>query len=1051
MSTPALYLRSATKYVVQYSTFLSFLFLLGCFDLNDSDTNNTELLKNSYSDTIIEGQATNSVIKKGIVQSYQIVHSEETSTTSTEPFGLPVRTDENGHFNFRLPNDIQSRSILLKITADKATKMTCDIVSGCLVKSTKERIEFGNTFLLDDQFELTAILPELAHGFTNTVTINPLTHLASSLAQSKETGATIENIESSNHYIENLFGLQEETLQLPTPDLTKLDDYVDINQFAMKTAVLSTSFLALLNSPDWNSVGEIIQHAANRISTSGTVTAANMGALPEVSLDDLFYQADEIVQGLLTQTNNAAKQNTLNKISLEVKKSYELTMIAPEIINTVEIEKHPTSITVQAGLASKLRVVSLGDNLSYQWRLNNKPIIGANEAIYNINNTSIENAGTYDVIVSNILGSQITLSALLTVIPIREEQESQQLSNEQTTDNTNAQTTSSNEQTSDASIAQTTNDSNEQTPNNSIAQTTSSRNAQITTNDTAPIENTPPIAQDDAVEIFEDTATNIYVLNNDSDIDNDRLIITHATITNGPGKVSIQKFMTNTGLYSSALFFTPEKDSNLSSTISYTIGDSHRNESNALVNVKILPINDTPKSFPDTADMDEDTSLTLNVLANDYDADHDSLTLTSASSASGAVKLNPDNTITFQPLNNFNGIAEINYIMTDGHGGITAGIATITVNNVNDNPVATNDTAETSEDTAVVINALNNDSDEDHDALKITHASTSSGQVSINADNTLTYTPLDNIHGSEILNYTISDENGGTSSAAIYVSILATNDAPVLANDMAQTNEDTPIIINILANDSDADNDSLTVTDATVISPGAMASINRDNTLTVVPVNNFNGEVNLSYTVNDGHGSIAKASVTVIVNAINDLPTLADHQASTEQSVEVKIDALVGAYDLDGDTLKIVTSTALNGVTTLDEGQVITYQPATNFSGEDIISYSVSDGKGGVANAMISVYVSAVEKLASVELNWELPTKKDDGTPLYLSDVKGYAIAYGINSNQLDSSVFVSSARSTHHTINNLNSGTHYFAIATVSQDNIQGAYSEKIAVSITQ
>jgi|GEM_PF-2112491 len=1010
MSTPVLNLRIATTNVVQYSIFLSFLFLLGCLDLDDSGSDNSELLKNAFSDTKIEGQATNSVIEKGIVRSYQIVHSEEGSTTSTVPFGLPIRTDESGHFSFQLPSDVQPTSILLKITADEATKMTCDVVSGCTINNSDVKIAFGSTFLLDDQFEITAILPELDHGFTNTISVNPLTHLAATLAQSQEIGPTFENIESSYRYIESLFGLQTEALQLITPDLTKLDDQAEISKVAMKVSILSASFLALLNSPDWSSVSGIIHHATSRVSTTGSITAANMGALPEVALDDLFYLAGDIAQSLMTQTNDSAKQNTLNKIFAEVNEAYELAAIIPEVINSVEIEKHPASITVTEGLTSSFQVNVFGDDISYQWRFNNTPIIGANEAAYIINNTSIKNTGTYDVIVSNIVGSQVSFSALLTVLVIEKTVPTQ--------------------------------------PDNSNEQATDNSTEQATDNGTEQPQNTPPAAQDDTIEIFEDTPTIIYVLNNDSDLENDPLTITHAVVTHGPGNVSIQSIDTDDGQPFNALLFTPEQDSNSSSVISYTVIGGYNNQSSALVNVQIVPINDAPKSSPDTAEMDENTRLTLNVLANDYDPDHDTLTLSSASSASGSVVVNPDNTITFQPIDGFNGTAEINYITLDGHGGITAGIATVTVNNVNDSPIAINDTAETIEDTAITINVLSNDSDGDFDELKVSSASASKGQVSINADNTLTYTPTENLNGSAIINYTISDDKGGSSSAEVNLSILAVNDSPVVSNDTAQTDEDTPVIINILSNDNDVDNDLLTVTDAIATSAGAIVSINEDNTLTVIPFSDFNGEVSLSYTVNDNHGATAKASVIVIVNAINDLPILINHQAFTEQSVEVKIDALIGAYDLDGDTLNIIAATALNGAVTLDGSQSITYQPAPDFSGEDIISYSVSDGKGGITNAVIMVFVSAIQELYSIELNWERPIKRDDGTPLFSSDIKGYSIAYGINSNQLDSFIFVSGAQSTHHIINNLNLGTYYFAIATVTNDDIQGAYSEEIAVS---
>jgi len=1528
MSTPILGFVRAIKNIAQYSIFLSFLFLLGCLDLSNTDSTNATS-SSAYSDTKIEGQAVNSVIEKGIVRSYQIVHSEEGSTISTVPFGLPIRTDKNGFFSFNIPNDIQTDSILISITADEATQMTCDVVSGCTTKNSEEKVAFGNTFLLDNSFEITGMMPTLDHGFTNIVTVNPLTHLAASFAKSQEAGPTIENINTSYRYIENIFGFSTRALQLPTPDLTKLDEQTEISQPAMKVAILSTSFLALLNSPDWASISEIIHHAANRISISGTIAAANMGALPEVSLDNLFYQAGETAVALLTKTDNSIKQNTLNIISLEVKESYELTMIVPEIITTIEIEEHPTSAEVNEGLSANFMVAASGDDLSYQWRLNNVPINGANDAAYIINKTSVENAGTYDVIVSNLLGSQVSLSALLTVLPLEIiDSEQTHNGNDLPSDNENDQPTDNgNEQPADSGNELPTNNGNELPTNNGNELPTDNGNELPTDNgnelptdngneaptdngnevptdngnevptdngnevqtdngnelptdngneaptdngnevptdngnevptdngnevptdngneaptdngNEAPTDNgnevptdngnevpqnTPPTAQNDTIEIFEDTPTIIHALENDSDLDSDLLTITHAVVTNGPGNVLIQNIVTDDGQPFNALLFTPEQDSNSSSTISYTISDGHNNNANALVNLQIFPINDTPKSFPDVAEMDEDTKITLDVLANDYDADNDTLTISSASSALGTVDINPDNTITFEAISNFTGIAEINYITLDGHGGITAGIATITVININDLPVAINDTAETIEDSTVNINVLSNDFDEDFDELKVTSASSSKGQVSINPDNTLTFTPAENINGSALIiytisdekggtssaevnvfilavndapdlsndtiqtnedtsviinvldndndadndvltvtdahtttpggmvslnrdntltfvpvsdfngevnlfytvndnhgsiasasvtviinpvndlpvaindtaettedsaitiqvlsndfvgdfgelkvtfassskgqvsintdntltfiptenvngsalisytisdekgstssaevnvsilavndapdlsndtvqtnedtsvvikildndsdadndvltvtdahtttpggmvslnkdntltfvpvsdfngevnlsytvtdshgsiesasvtviinpindlpvaindtaetiedsaitinvlnndfdgdfdelkvtfassskgritintdntllftptenvngsaliTYTISDEKGGTSSAEVNVSILAVNDAPDLSNDTVQTNEDTPVIINILDNDNDVDNDALTVTDVHTITPGGMVSLNRDNTLTFVPVSNFNGEVNLSYTVNDSHGSIANASVTVIINPINDLPILADHQIATKQEAEITIDALVGAYDLDGDTLNLIASTALNGNVTLNDNQSIIYQPASGFSGEDIITYTVSDGKGGISNAMITVFVSAIQKFYSIELDWERPTKRDDDTLLYASDIKGYAIKYGLDSSQFDSSVFVNDASSITYVIYDLTPGIYYFAIATVTKDDIQGDYSENIAISIGQ
>ena len=449
--------------------------------------------------------------------------------------------------------------------------------------------------------------------------------------------------------------------------------------------------------------------------------------------------------------------------------------------------------------------------------------------------------------------------------------------------------------------------------------------------------------------------------------------------------------------------------------------------------------------------MKEDSKLTINVLANDHDADNDTLTISSASSAEGTVEVNKDNTITFQPTSDFNGIADITYITLDGHGGLTSGTAVITVYSVNDLPVATDDTTSTTEDTLVIVDVLGNDFDLDKDNLIITKASSTKGLVSINEDNTLTFIPSENINDSATLNYTISDTKGGNASAEVAVSIVAVNDSPILANDTVQTDEDTPVIINVLNNDIDPDNDTLIVSEVHTTNDGGMVSLNRDSTLTFVPVSDFNGEVTLSYTVSDSKGGSATASVTVIINPVNDFPVLADHKTTTNQATEITINALIDAYDADGDTLKIISSSALNGEISINNDQSITYYPTTNFNGEDTISYAVTDGKGGSSNALISIFVNPVKENYSIDLNWETPTKRDDGSPLYPSDIKGYNIAYGIDSKQLDSSAFITGAWSNHHAINDLNSGIYYFAIATVTQDNIQGDYSAQIAIPINQ
>ena len=143
-------------------------------------------------------------------------------------------------------------------------------------------------------------------------------------------------------------------------------------------------------------------------------------------------------------------------------------------------------------------------------------------------------------------------------------------------------------------------------------------------------------------------------------------------------------------------------------------------------------------------------------------------------------------TLSITPPQDFNGSFNLNVIATateqaNGSQESTSQQITVTVIPVNDAPVAVADTAITNEDTPVVINVLANDTDVDGDALTVTGATASNGTVVINTDNTLSFTPANNFSGTALINYSISDGKGGTSSAQVTVTVTPVADAPLLS------------------------------------------------------------------------------------------------------------------------------------------------------------------------------------------------------------------------------------------------------------------------------
>jgi len=182
--------------------------------------------------------------------------------------------------------------------------------------------------------------------------------------------------------------------------------------------------------------------------------------------------------------------------------------------------------------------------------------------------------------------------------------------------------------------------------------------------------------------------------------------------------------------------------------------------------------NGPPSAINDAASTNEDSAVTVTVLANDTDPDGDTLTVTEATQGSnGTTVVNPDNTVTYSPNPNFNGADSFFYTISDGEFTSSASVS-ITVHPVNDPPVAENDFANTRKNKAVNVPVLNNDSDPEGDQISVVSASQPvNGTTTVNPDGTVTFTPRHGFDGDVTFTYTISDGNGGEDSATVTVRV----------------------------------------------------------------------------------------------------------------------------------------------------------------------------------------------------------------------------------------------------------------------------------------
>jgi VCBS repeat-containing protein len=197
--------------------------------------------------------------------------------------------------------------------------------------------------------------------------------------------------------------------------------------------------------------------------------------------------------------------------------------------------------------------------------------------------------------------------------------------------------------------------------------------------------------------------------------------------------------------------------------------------------------------------------------------------------------------------------------------------------------------------------------------------------------------------------------SSGVGTASLTVASI--NDNPVAANDSATTTKDTPVTINVLANDSDRDGGTLSITGVGTASHGT--AVIQSGNVVYTPTSGYTGTDGFTYTISDGQGGTTVGNVSVSVNAPGNLPPVANpDSATTTRNTSVTVDVLANDSDPDGGTLSITgVGTASHGTPVIQSGKVV-YTPASGYTGTDAFTYTVSDGQGGTTVGNVSVNVA---------------------------------------------------------------------------------------------
>ncbi|WMN97555.1 tandem-95 repeat protein [Vibrio parahaemolyticus] len=491
--------------------------------------------------------------------------------------------------------------------------------------------------------------------------------------------------------------------------------------------------------------------------------------------------------------------------------------------------------------------------------------------------------------------------------------------------------------------------------------------------------NDAPNAENDVITTEEDTAVTIDVLVNDSDVEGDALSIQSASVPSEQGSVDI---------VDGKLVFTPAENFNGEATITYIVTDGDLTDE-AKVSVTVTPVNDSPGAVDDTTSIQEDTAVTIDVLTNDTDVDGDKLSIESASvpKEQGTVEV-VDGKLVFTPAENFNGDAEITYTVTDGELTDEAKV-TVTVNPVNDVPTIKVEAVESITEDAVstdtVVATLTvRDTDTPEDQLTVSLENNSNGYfVLVGNEVKLTQAGVDAVNNDELnlkdltISASVSDGVNPTANDSDSLIVNRVNDAPVAKDDIATTQEDTAVTIDVLPNDSDVDGDKLSIESASV--PKEQGTVEVVNgKLVFTPAENFNGDAEITYTVTDG-ALTDQAKVTVTVNPVNDAPTIKVDAVESITEDAVSIDTVVATLtirdtDTPEDQLTVSLENNSNGYFVLVGDEVKLTQAGVDAVNNDelnlkdlTISASVSDGVNPTANDSDSLVVNRVNDAPTVE------------------------------------------------------------------------------------
>jgi hypothetical protein len=384
--------------------------------------------------------------------------------------------------------------------------------------------------------------------------------------------------------------------------------------------------------------------------------------------------------------------------------------------------------------------------------------------------------------------------------------------------------------------------------------------------------------------------------------------------------------------------------------------------------VRFYDLNRAPVTQQTNLTVDEDSSINFSHHFTDNEEDQLSFELVTEPNNG---RVNFDNGAHYIPNENFYGIDEFTVKVIDEHGNFIEQILTVNITPVNDTPYINGDEFTVNEDETLQVQLSITDIENDEISLALKQTA-NHGQVDVNDTGQLSYQPNDNFFGSDQLTLLLSDNQGGSQSVTLTITVEPVNDVPNFELEKYSVDEDTSYTGQLYATDIEQHDIIFGVVIGSVFQGEVI--ITTDGQFTFTPDQDFFGFASFDAQVIDSAQGIRQQTIAILVNPVDDIPVFDELTVAVNHNGKVSDN--LPTKDIDGDVLEYtLAEDVTNGSLTFNNGEY-SYSPNSGFSGSDSFSFEVTDGSNIVTSTILfSVQAAPLVNNPSPSVTESTPSK----------------------------------------------------------------------------